>query len=52
MVVAKTPTGGNTLARELTALLDGEPVKLKSKSATKSSSVKNVKKKLNKNRGK
>ena len=52
MVVAKTPTGGNTLARELTVLLDGEPVKLKSKSATKSSSVKNVKKKLNKNRGK
>ena len=52
MVVAKTPTGGNTLARELTALLDGEPVKLKSKSATKFSSVKNVKKKLNKNRGK
>ena len=52
MVVAKTPTGGNTLARELTALLDGEPVKLKSKSATKSSSVKNVKKKTNKNRGK
>jgi len=32
IVVARTATGGNTLAKELTALLDGEPLKSPKKS--------------------
>ena len=52
MVVAKTPSGGNTLAKELTALLDGEPVKSNRKTRKNSTVVNHTKKLSQKNRGK
>jgi transcriptional regulator of arginine metabolism len=52
MVVAKTPSGGNTLAKELNALLDGEPVKSIRKARNNSTVVNRTKKASQKNRGK